>query len=421
MKKILNIGVLLLLALSVKSQGINFETNLSWNMIKEKAKKENKLIFVDVYATWCVPCKAMDKDIYTLAVVGNITNGKYISIKVQIDKTKEDNQHLKEWYSISDSIKNKYEVTSVPSFLILTAEGKALNKEVGFLDANNLIQFLQNSLKNDQQYYTQIENLNLGIYPYKLMPQLAIKAKKIGQANDSKIISEKYINNYLLKLKENDFYTKENFEFITDFFGNTNSEIFKFFVKNQDKINQKIGIENKAQYSIRYAISKDYLNNDSARNEIWWNKIEKVLTAKFGQLGQEVVYGKRMVYYLEKKDSINFGKYYCKYFKTALERPEYNINEVTWNLFQTVNDIEVLKFACDVVMKESIEAWYPNNAEAYDTYANLLYKIGRTKPAIDWEIKAVKLKAGAPDEKLYTDALDKMKKGEPTWQATELN
>jgi thiol:disulfide interchange protein len=45
------------------SKGINFENNLSWEQVKEKAKAENKYIFVDCYATWCGPCKAMDKEV----------------------------------------------------------------------------------------------------------------------------------------------------------------------------------------------------------------------------------------------------------------------------------------------------------------------------------------------------------------------
>ncbi|MBO9572315.1 MAG: hypothetical protein J7497_08925, partial [Chitinophagaceae bacterium] len=33
--------------------GINFEVRLTWQQIKDKAKAENKFIFVDCYATWC--------------------------------------------------------------------------------------------------------------------------------------------------------------------------------------------------------------------------------------------------------------------------------------------------------------------------------------------------------------------------------
>ena len=50
-----------------------------------------------------------------------------------------------------------------------------------------------------------------------------------------------------------------------------------------------------------------------------------------------------------------------------------------------------------------------------DTYSNLLHKVGKTKEAIEWQEKAI----AAVDEASkaeYQATLEKMKKGEPTWQ-----
>ena len=45
------------------TKGIHFVNGLSWQEVLQKAKAENKYIFVDCYATWCGPCKAMDKEV----------------------------------------------------------------------------------------------------------------------------------------------------------------------------------------------------------------------------------------------------------------------------------------------------------------------------------------------------------------------
>jgi hypothetical protein len=50
-----------------------------------------------------------------------------------------------------------------------------------------------------------------------------------------------------------------------------------------------------------------------------------------------------------------------------------------------------------------------------DTYANILYKLGRTNEAIKVEEKALAL-ADESDKKGYQDVIDKMKKGEKTWK-----
>jgi tetratricopeptide (TPR) repeat protein len=44
-----------------------------------------------------------------------------------------------------------------------------------------------------------------------------------------------------------------------------------------------------------------------------------------------------------------------------------------------------------------------------DTYANILYKLGNKEEAIKWEEKAIALGGD------YNDTLEKMKKGEKTW------
>ncbi len=79
----------LLIFLQVKSQGITFEENLSWQQAKEKAKKENKYIFVDCYATRCGPCKQMEKEVYPSDKAGNfltITSFRLNYILIQLNR-----------------------------------------------------------------------------------------------------------------------------------------------------------------------------------------------------------------------------------------------------------------------------------------------------------------------------------------------
>jgi len=45
----------------IVSEGIQFIKSSSWEQVLQKAKAENKIIFIDCYTTWCAPCKAMEK------------------------------------------------------------------------------------------------------------------------------------------------------------------------------------------------------------------------------------------------------------------------------------------------------------------------------------------------------------------------
>ncbi|WP_316834741.1 hypothetical protein [Pedobacter nutrimenti] len=256
---------------------------------------------------------------------------------------------------------------------------------------------------------------------YAAIPPLVKEAKEKGNFKLADSLAQDYVNNYLFKLKEDQLMNKDHLLFISENMNTTDSKGFKLFFKQRSKINSVLGPD-KAEYAIRYTIAKQFIPEMAGQNSsaVDWEKIERTVITKFGALGQEMVYGKRIGYYFNVKDWNNYGKYYMLYFEKALKRPEYYVNNLTWALFENVNDPKVLKFACDV-MKYAMEEWYQNDPEAHDTYANLLYKTGKTTEAIKWEEKAVQMKKGQPDEKVYTETLDKMKKGLPTWPTPSNN
>jgi hypothetical protein len=247
---------------------------------------------------------------------------------------------------------------------------------------------------------------------YSQTPVLVGDLKLKGDTALANSMAQEYINNFLLKQKEAILFAKENLEFINLYIEHTDSKAFKLYLHEKEKVNAVLG-ENKAEYTVRRIIDLDFipLHNTWRSNKPDWNLIEKHVTAEFGTLGQEAVQGKRMIYYQETKDWINFGKYYKLYFDKALKRPEYVINALSWDVFLHVNDPMVLAFAADV-MKYSLETYYAFNSGAIDTYANLLYKMGKTASAIEWEEEAVK---AFPGYKEFVVNLEKMKRNLPTW------
>ncbi len=86
MKKLLLIvSVLCLSATLGFSQGIKFEEG-TWSEVVAKAKAEKKPIFIDLYATWCGPCKVMAKDVFTDKGVGDKYNASFVNYKVDAEK-----------------------------------------------------------------------------------------------------------------------------------------------------------------------------------------------------------------------------------------------------------------------------------------------------------------------------------------------
>src|SRR5688500_1947651 len=112
------IAAFLLLTLAAKGQnGISFESNLTWAEVKQKAKIENKYIFMDCFATWCLPCKQMDKEVYPNDTIGAFVNSNFISIKIQMDTSTSDGDDVKKKYKEASSIQREFKVSAFPTFL----------------------------------------------------------------------------------------------------------------------------------------------------------------------------------------------------------------------------------------------------------------------------------------------------------------
>jgi thiol:disulfide interchange protein len=94
---------------------VEWETSLATAMQKSKASK--KPILMDVYATWCGPCKMMDKNTYANATV--VTESKkWIMLKIDGDK--------------DEKLAARYGVQGFPTTLFLKSDGKAIAGFVGY-------------------------------------------------------------------------------------------------------------------------------------------------------------------------------------------------------------------------------------------------------------------------------------------------
>lgn len=67
-------------------EGIQFFHG-TWAEALEKAKIEDKLLFVDAYAQWCGPCKVMAKNVFTQKKVGDFFNENFINLKMDMETT----------------------------------------------------------------------------------------------------------------------------------------------------------------------------------------------------------------------------------------------------------------------------------------------------------------------------------------------
>jgi thiol-disulfide isomerase/thioredoxin len=92
-----------------------------------KAKKAKKPLFVDVYATWCGPCKQMAATSFIDPEVTRYYNANFISLK--LDGEKND----------GPGVMQKYGISAYPTLLYFNANGDLVGKVVGALQAKQLL------------------------------------------------------------------------------------------------------------------------------------------------------------------------------------------------------------------------------------------------------------------------------------------
>ncbi|MGF6850213.1 hypothetical protein QFZ51_005448 [Chitinophaga sp. W3I9] len=302
------------------------------------------------------------------------------------------------------------EIIKIPINDIRNINKSLVHLSNGFnLDPNFYIAANINTNDNDNKYVELLDEYDKGNRDSTFLRRLTLIAlRKKDQPRITQIG-----NSYIAMLK--DPFNKENLYFINSITNTTKDQGFVLLNTNAEKANEVFG-SIQAQYKVKQIIEKeelsDYLNNKIIPN---WDSLYQEMSLKYGQSGEELILGKRMMYYHDiTHDWENYGKYYMLYFGKAYKHPDYKINNLTWQLFLKVDDPLILEFALQV-MKYDLEKWDQNNPSAYDTYANLLYKLNKSSEGIIWEEKALKLKRTKAEEESFAETLQKMKAGLPTW------
>jgi thiol-disulfide isomerase/thioredoxin len=136
------ITILLLTGNSLLAQGIKLLDNKSWNEIKALAKKENKMIFLDAYATWCGPCVYMQKEVFTSSEVGSYFNKNFINAKIDMEKGE------------GPWLAENLGLVGYPTLYFFNPDGELVHKYIGALNTNDFIALAIEAQKPENQFYT---------------------------------------------------------------------------------------------------------------------------------------------------------------------------------------------------------------------------------------------------------------------------
>lgn len=130
MKKLCLATILTLLAAALPAQ-VRFETFRTPDSLRKEAQRSGKLIFIDLFATWCAPCRLMDELVFSTQEMGEFMNERFVCAKYNVDR------------GTGKELMHEYGTGSVPTFLIFNTEGELLGRIIGATPAEELTADIQ--------------------------------------------------------------------------------------------------------------------------------------------------------------------------------------------------------------------------------------------------------------------------------------
>jgi len=159
-------------------QGISFFHG-TWDEALEEAKKTDKVIFVDAYAKWCGPCKAMARNVFTQEEVGTYFNENFINIKMDMEE--------KEGIAFG----RKFAVSAYPTLFFVSNEGELIKKSVGGKQAEGLISLAKGAISGFDKSGQYVDAYEAGNRDFDLMINYVTELNKVGKP--SLKISNEYL------------------------------------------------------------------------------------------------------------------------------------------------------------------------------------------------------------------------------------
>jgi thioredoxin-related protein len=388
MKKLL---LLLLFPVSLLAQqGIQFK-DISWEAALSEAKKSNKLIFMDAYATWCGPCKTLEKYVFTDESVGALFNANFINVRFDMEQYP------------GLELAEKYNVNLYPTLLFINGDGQLVHRGCGAMEIGELIALAQETMQTDRTLFALKNAYEAGNTSKEHMDAYLQALSNACQDVDG------FLKKHFANIPDEKLADDANWYLIKEYVGDIYSREFLYVLKNQEVIQAKQNKQEVQDKIFDTFMLAYYDLSESENGSLLGMKAIRYLadTHTFDQ----------------KKDFLDFLDFafgeltedWAMYARGAVNfmRPEAEsmelILDVAWKFYLFVDDKEQILKALNWT-KYVLDTYEPDPA-VIDTYASLLFKLGRTADAVKFEEQALQLaQSWGADTQHFEFQLAKFKK-----------
>lgn len=382
-----SLGIILLIFLfwvkgSASDSTVVF-SDLSYEEVLNQAKEENKPVFLYFHFDGCGACIQMERSVFNNEKVAEYFNQSFICHSVNTRK------------GVGIETNKLYNIKLHPTFLFLDSEGNPLHKIVGVFSPDEFTRQAKEAVNG-------IKSLSIFNQRYEQgdrIPEFLLEYCYI--LRDANLLDSSIVNEYLSTQSPRELESEENIRFIYEFgvheFEITTpyrSPAFISMYQNRDKYASYFEadqVETRLAWILTDAL-EGFLNEmDSVAFFTalrWLDSLSPTEVYLFKEMdgrttgymdSRNVVSAYRMAYAEKSGDSVLFEKL-MKENVQAIWDDAFALNEWAWRYYLNRSKIEDLERAVLWARRSvELESGYNNN----DTYAALLYKLGRYREALE--------------------------------------
>lgn len=120
--------------LSGASAGIAWLESERLMPVLEQAQRLQKPVFLEFHASWCAPCKMLERDVFSSPDVYEFLNRHFLSYRVDTEANN------------GAPIAQIYEVTGLPTLLFVDPKGVVMERSLGLTTESHLLKLANSAL-----------------------------------------------------------------------------------------------------------------------------------------------------------------------------------------------------------------------------------------------------------------------------------
>jgi thioredoxin-related protein len=352
----------------LSAQGIEFFQGTFAEAI-EKAKKEEKLIFMDAYAEWCGPCKRMAAAVFTDAKVGDFFNQNFVCLKRDMEKGE------------GADLQRRYPISAFPTLMFINGKGERVHQHVGSLDANNFIGLGKTAMGKVDNYKDYEKKYESG----ERSPSfIAAYIRALNRANKPSL---KIANEFLSK--QTNFTNQDVLKVVFEGTSEADSRIFDLLLKYRPQI-VALYSEEQVKNRLQTACEKTVMKAIELKQpDLLQEAKKRMKTALPADRAESLGIMSEMRYCEAAYDVKSYVGHCSDYAKKIVKADVSQLNKLAEQMFAAFpKDAKVLQAAAKYAQKA---AEVGGLANYYFTYARILKQQGKKAEAKKQAEKALTL------------------------------